>query len=368
MRSPGRQIRSWGKQVREHFVAYAFATLFGVSATIVLFYITAVPTDSERIKAVLLSDVKDALNIELKLNSAVQPVIERFASQRLDLNSSDSIVLYGSWEPEKGKIYKWVNVFEPREQDLLSKIVGRPGFHESKTLWHVEAEYHEALKPIRIEARDLDGDSSLEIFIDLESEWADARSVGFVILKREGKGNWNLIGLPSIAETTKEILDGAFPHPEGLRPPPSGPIGVFGMKKHGTQKQLPAISELKNASVYCDTWSFRNHGTTSNVTTLRNGGNYSVLQHTRKRHVQIAAIGFYDDGRSVLDAHYSVVTFFVLRNGQLLRDTDWNWGFPMLSDRPLKSSDINIEIISKAGIEAHKIGSNFFWYKSFEKE
>ena len=358
----------WGQRLREQFVAYMFATLFGALATIVVFYFTATPTDSEKIKGVLLLDVKDALNKNLGLKSAASPNIEKLLSQKLDLNSSESIVLYGSWEPEKGKIFKWVSVFEPKEQNLVNRLVGRPGFYESKTLWYVDAGYNEALKPARIEGRDLDGDGSFEIFIELESEWADSRSVGFVILKREGRESWSLIGLPSIAEKTREILEGALPHPEKLQPPANGPTPFFTTARHGQQLKIPPLSKLKNANLYSDTWLFKSDKTAREVFTLRNGGNYSVLQHNRKRHVQIAAIGFYDDGRSVLAAHYSVVTFFVLRNGSLVRDIDWNWGYPMLSGMPLRFKDIDLVAINKAGIEAHRIGDNLFWYRSFETQ
>ncbi len=351
--------------IRENLISYLICSFFGVIVTTLVFYLTSPPSSPEKIRKKFKHMILKKLQKELFSGKKVEPKIDTFFTQELDLNSVKIIVTFGTWEPKKNfEWHRWIGIFESQAPKLLDKLVGRSGFYKLTSFTHIKIPNPNALIVSKFEAKDLDGDGIPEIYVTLKSTWADSTSIGPLILRKYKSTSWQVLGLPSISFLTHEILRGKLPD-QKRRISSARPFGFFDKPENVNSLNRPPLDKLLDAKIYEDSWTLIHNGMKVNFVTLRNGGTYEIRTHPIKDYPQIATIAFFNDGRAVLDAHYSVVTFFRIEDEGLCRDLLWNWGYPMISAIPMRPKEIDIESIAKAGIEAHKIGDIFFGYTEF---
>jgi hypothetical protein len=351
--------------LQDNFIEFVFSSLFGVVITISLFFFTSHPTTADKIKTRLRSVILKRLQKVLCRTEKILPEITSFLAHEFDIHPLKSIVMFGLWEPKRdAEWYRWIAIFEPQEARLSDKLVGRSGFYELQSFSYIKVPSADSLVPSKIEVVDFDGDGIPEVHVTLKSTWADSASIGPLFLrKRQGYG-WQALALPSISALTSHVLDGNLPHPDSLTPV-GKPFPLFGMRESSaTGPTASPLQELKNTGVYEDKWILTHNGEKVSFVTLRNGGMYQVRRHPIRDHLHIITLAFFADDHAVLGAHFAVVNVFALAE-RFTRDLLWNWGFPMISEIPLRPPEIDIDAITKAGVVAHIIWQYFFWILRF---
>jgi hypothetical protein len=307
-------------------------------------------------------------SVELNLNGDTEMMNEAVVSEPLGLAPVNSVFMFTTIVEETATstdIYRILAVFEPKGQSIFDKLVGRSGFYGLTSLTYVWVPFADNILPKRILVEDYDTDGSKELFVEIESIFADRVSVGFMMLSKGEDGEWELLALPSLSQVTSETLEGLLPHPAGLKPILE-PYTYFGLTEDETDpdQEKPDLSQYE---VYEEEWVAVHNGAEVQFATLSNGGQYYLRRHPIKDHFQIATLGFFADEYSVLGAHYCVIACFSLETSELTRDLLWNWGYPMLSVAPMYVSDIDLDSVMQAGIDAHINGETFFGYTEFSR-
>jgi len=354
---------------REHAISYLVSSLIGIVITVIVFSTTAQPVLSEKIREKLVVMVLDEGKRTIG-NNFDEASIDSFLSYKIGMDATESIVAYGSFRISGKIVNRWLSVYEPQEQNILDRLVGRSGFYSLKFLVTIPISENEELIAKKIEANDMDGDGVTEFIIRLESLWADSRSNGFLMLKKLKTNNWTVIGLPNISETINQIVSGKNPEPNGLEPILK-PFSFFGDAKYRSKSILthgPSKELLANLQIYEDVYDFDTPSGSKKLIMLRNGGFFRFINHPIKDYFSVAILSFIDDGRAVQGSHYATASVFHLDGEYFKPDANWNWGYFMLSNRPYRLKEIDFDSIIKAGIEAHKEGGSVFWHDSFERQ
>jgi hypothetical protein len=336
--------------------------------TILLFQLTAYPTTSKEIWNDLKQKTYDEFHQysnDCKKGSLVVDS-SRMASD--DVNPLRTLVAVGSCASniDEGD-YRWIAVYESKKQTLIDRLVSRPSGYEIKWFGYIDAALPlAALIPSDIEMQDFDKDGLQEFHIQLKSNWADSKSYGPLILKKNSvDSEWSVYGVPPISVLIKKFLDGesltAYP---GIGLEPFSFFGISGSTNTGVK---PPEKEKLELGIYEDEWDLISTSGRQKFITLRNGGNYSINKHPRQEYPVIRTVAFFNDDKAVMSPHYALVLFFKLTEEGIVVDELWNWGNPMISIIPLRAGDIHIDDIERAGVEAHETGNMYFGHTDFER-
>lgn len=352
------------KYAKEHFIGFVFSAVFGATATVSLFFFTSSPSSSSEIKSKLANILVDRLGKELRIEYGdIQ--FNSIISQSLDLSTNNSVFVY-STAVSGEDIYRILAVFEPQRQNILDKLVGRPGFYRLASSSWIHVPYTNNLLPENIKIEDYDLDGNKEIVIRIKSVWADSTSSGLIVLKKNDDEIWRFLSLPSLSTGLSDFLSGKLPHPEGLSPV-SSPIIWFGQLESPDVNFDEIRKSYANYSIYEDDWKVTHNGISQKFITLRNGGVIEQTRHPFANHLQFGVVANVSDGNAVLGIHNLFITYFKLGNRELERDILWNWGFPMLTIAPQELSGIDLNEFHQVGISTHLINGTFFGYTEFQR-
>jgi len=342
--------------IKEYLFSNIFTLIFGISITMIYFFLTANSNTTEEIKGALLQKTQKKLKLVYKTD--FQNIsIDKLYFNELGLSSEKTIFLMGTAVYNKEYV-KWITVFEKAAPRLIDKIVGRPGSYELTSISSAKVSDKAAFTFEKIESFDIDSDGILEVHLTIKTLAADCVFVGPLFLSKNDSGKWELLTIPSISEKHKENY-----HHNKM---PLTPIDFFGMVGDEGDLEL-GILDLKKLDVLEEQYEIIHNDSIYNLNLLKNGGDYFIKEHEVRGYTQIQTLSFLNDGNAVLMPHYAVVIVFKIYNNKLIIDELWNWGNPIYSIRPLKLVDIDVDSIYKAGIFAHTDGDVFFGETEFEK-
>ncbi len=348
------------EKLKDNLFSNLFSLFFGAFLAALLFFLTSHPTDPERIKQELLDISLSEMRVIYGTSITESNIEKQFATE-LEVGADKSIVLVGSTKIDKTS-YRWIAIFEKESPSAIDTMVGRSGFFNLSSLTSFEVPSFNSFLVDKIEARDFDEDGTLELHVRIKSIWADSISVGPLILSKKGASNWHLYSLPSISKVINSPADTPSNKWEAIV---YRPYHFFGMV--GDDPNPKSRNDLKQLALSEDSWILNHNGQEQSFSTLRNGGDYIFRKHVIRGHSQIQTLSFFVDGHAVLGPHYAVVNMFKFGKNGIETDALWNWGHPMYSGRPLRLLEIDLDSISKAGIDAHTIGDVFYGYTEFEK-
>lgn len=353
------------KIFKDHFLTDVIWLIIGVVVTSVIFALTANPITTNGVREKLTSlAMKSVLDQKLQLR-ARRLSVDSFSFQKIGLDLSESVVSYGTIFDEKSvSIGRWIAVFEPSEQRLLDKLVGRTSFYELKFINVIDIDSAGELMAKNIEAKDLDSDGVFEFIIKLESQWGDSRSNGFALVYRTKTGEWMMQGLPDMAASIRQSMEQKIPEVASYAKQ-NRQFSYFG--KINKENFLSSQVQSKDLMVYQDEYLIKAKKKSPNFYMLRNGGNYSFIEHPLRKTNDVAIIAILSDNQAIMGAHHSAVTVYSFNDDGLVRDINWNWGYSMLSAAPMRANDIDLKSIIQAGTEAHIEGNIILWYTSFER-
>ncbi|MCY1506285.1 hypothetical protein D9M68_405310 [compost metagenome] len=355
--------------LKEHLIPEIILFALGMLIATAAFIVTANPITTNGVREKLTRIATDAIKTERLSSKFSHASMDSFSFQKIGLDATESVVSYGTlFDKEHVAIARWVGIFEPSEQRWIDKLVGRNGFFELKRLAVIDINNRDELIAKQIEAKDLDGDGVYEFIIKLESEWADSRSSGFLLVKRTKSGGWRLDGLPNMAKSINQSIDGKISEIASFHAI-GEPLLFFDYTKN-KQKRKRSNFNVSNADVYQDEYVARSKdGDEPVFYLLRNGGYYDFIDHPVRKTSDIAVVAFIADDGPIMGRHHGALTVYSIAGSEALsRDINWNWGYSMLSSAPLAVDEIDLDSIIKAGVEAHVIGNMMVWYTAFERK
>jgi hypothetical protein len=334
--------------------------IIGLAASTGIFFLSANPVSStkiiERLNTMTLESAR-TVSIYKDIDHVSMDV---FSYQKVGLDASESVVAFGTLRTKEKEIGRWIGVFEPKEQGVLDKIVGRSGFFKLSYIGFIPISSPEELVAKNIDVKDFDFNGVSEFVINLESQWGDSKANGFLIAKKNSSDLWNVSGLPDMEKSIQQSIDKNIPEVAGLHSP-GKPYIYFGDARE-KRKPLPGENDFNQ-----DVYSISSGSKKTYFSMLRNAGVFTFVESKNRKNIDIATLAFIADDKAVLSSHYSAVTLYVMTDEGLKRDINWNWGYSMLSATPIKPANIDLNSIIKAGIEAHTIGNISFSYTSFER-
>lgn len=352
------------RYAKEHLIGFFFSVIFGATATVALFFFTSAPSSSLEVKAKLANILVEKLEEEVRIDSGdIQ--FNSIISQSLGLSANNSVFVYAT-ATSGDDIYRVLGVFEPQRQNILDKLVGRPGFYHLASSSLIPVPYPNNLLPENIKIEDYDLDGNKEIVIRVKSIWADSISSGLIVLKKNDDEVWRFLSLPSLSTSLSEIMSGKSPHPDGLSPV-SSPTIWFGQPESPDIKFDEVRKSYADYAIYEDDWEVTHNGQSQEFITLRNGGVIEQMQHPFANHLQFGVVANVVDGNAVLDMHNLFIMYFKLGDTELERDVLWNWGYPMLSVVPEDLSGIDLNEFHQVGISSHLLNGTFFGYTEFQR-
>lgn len=386
----------------ENAISITLTSIVSVIATVAIFYFTSSPISTSQMKNHFTQRMNEELLKIMPEASSFSLVIENTLSEVIDIRSTPTILLYGMARsstqiaryddfikkinavdegeediedyPSSGLYRVWA-FFEQGKGTIVDKIIGRPGAWEITSFGYASLAYPEELTVSSIETVDVDGDGGKEFRLQLKSTYADSSSVGFFLFMKNQNDKWNLISIPETRKLTEDFLKGERPYPKSFERM-ARPFTHFGMAKEAQSKsksknkkkqKSPTGMELVGSGIYEDIHVAHHDGKVVEFATLRNGGWFSFHRHPVKGYMHIALLSFFVDENAVLDRHYVVVNVMKIDQGVLIRDVLWNWGYPIISIVPMFRSDIDLNSILEAGIQAHQINNTFFGFTEFER-
>lgn len=353
----------WIKSGAENLVGFVFSTIFGGLLTIAVFYATSSPTSSAEVREQLTRIAR--ASVQKELGEPVQNVtLNSFVSESLDLSPSNSVFVFGTAVAKGNETNRFLAVFEPSSQDLIDRLVGRPGFYELKYSAIIPVSDSASLLPSEIVIEDIDRDGNKDILIYVKSIRADSTASGLAILKKDKGEIWHLLAVPSLTERLRLYTSGLPQNPEGLRPPGSPTIwfGTAGDTNYDLKEQFELY---KGFDIHEETVTAMRSGSETELTTLRNGGKIKIFDHPNAGYRHIGVASYVIDGNAVLDAHRVMVTFFKIEDDRLVIDSLWNWGYPMLSVEAEDIATLDLDEFHEAGLSNHVVGGTFYGYTEF---
>lgn len=353
--------------VKNSIVSYLVTSVISVAITVLIFSFSANPVSTDAIRSKLVSMAFNQARMYVDMREAEVASMDSFVSYKVGMDSTESIVGYGNLRNSKGIIGRWLAVFEPKDPNILDKLVGRSGFYKLSFIGFIPAKDDEELASKSIEAKDIDGDGLIEFLVNLESQWGDSKSKGFLILKRKPDSSWIVFGLPDMSHSIAQAINGNIPEVGELHTNIE-PITHFGTAGSKANKVGPPSKEImRNLEVYQDLFSIENANSRQTFSMIKNGGSYKFFIHPIKKYFLVSTVSFIFDKNPVLAKHYCAVAVYSVGKESLVRDINWNWGYPMLSITPYMPQEVEIDSVLKAGIEAHRVGGSLYWYESFER-
>jgi len=353
------------KIFKDHFFTEIIWVILGAIGTSVIFALTANPMTTNGVREKLTSTILRSIRDQKLQSQARRLSMDSFSFQKIGLDSSESVVSYGTIFNEMSTpIGRWIAVFEPSETRLFDKIVGRTSFYELKFLNVIDIDSADELVAKNIEAKDLNTDGVYEFVIKLESEWADSKAKGFALIRRSKEGEWVMQGVPDMALSIRQSLDRKIPEVAAYRSL-NKQFSYFGPR--GYKKNIITPVKSTDLTVYQDEYFIKSKNKSVKFYMLRNGGEYSFVEHPIRKTSEVAITSIIEDDRAVMAKHRSAVTVYSFGNEGLSRDINWNWGYSMVSAIPLGADEIDLGSIIRAGSEAHIEGNMTLWYTSFER-
>ncbi len=346
--------------VQLHFIGFVFSSLFGAVLTVSMFYFTSSPTTSFEIKR-KLREVVDERLLEYFPDGNSKVSFDSIVKESLDLSTTKSIFIFGTVVGESNEMARFLAIFEPASQGVFDKLVGRSGFYDLKSFTHIEIPYSNNILPVEINISDIDLDGNKDVFIYVKSVWGDSTSTGVIVLMKNENEEWKFLSIPSLSERLESFTSGNSQHPEGLSPV-SNPTIWFGDTKSDELNIPKVIEEYKAFEIYEDEWIARHNGKEKEFVTLRNGGKIKLLEHPFENYKHIGVASYVSDGLAVQGYHHVMVTFLKFENNELIVDTLWNWGYPMLSISQEDLSILDLNVFHSVGMSSHIQGDTFFGY------
>lgn len=363
--------------LKENVIAFIITGVLSIFFTVILFVITAPPATPSEVKDALIKQTQCAILENQKMKKSELSLENLLCfSEKTDIGLGDTVVLFGKWGKNSKKILPchYVAVFDPEPEGIIDKIVGRQSFYKISSLTLIYEPNPDLYEITAIETIDIDKDGSKEIHLRLRATWADGVSVTPLIYKRNNVKGWDFISLPSIDKTCENVMEGRN---ETKYSPLSDPILFFGCsdtKLNKEKEEKYFNSETDSADIqfpyysyYQDVLNVNHNCKKMKIYLLRNGGDYQLRQHPIKNSFQIAVIAQARDEYSVQSDHYLSVMFFCCSTDTLKLDPLWNWGYPMFTVYPMKTSEVYLDDIAKGGVSAHVVDNSFFGYTEFQR-
>lgn len=313
--------------VKEQILGSVILGILGIVVTIGLFHITSQPMCSADVREKLVEMARACIQQQLatNLNSVV---FDSVTSESLDLSTSNSVVVYGKAVSTNGALSRFLMIFEPSGQDLIDKVVGRPGFYNIRYWAIIPGVENDEVVASSMNIEDLDKDGNKDILIRLKSSYADGVSKGLLILKKDKHGVWHLMGLPSMTKIMHSIAAGRSPLPKGLQPA-LPPIHWF-----SNNKKLKPKSNYKqyldweiDESNWQATDAIGNHS----FWMIRNGTKIKMFDNEQAGYKHFGVLANIYDDEAIQGNHHLMVSFFKMENNSLIPDHHWNWAYPMFS-------------------------------------
>jgi len=359
-------MRNKIKKIFSYLFHHLASFLIGVAISVAFLYTTSNPTSSIEIQEQLTKIVAEQIQKTQRLDELPEIDVQVLKNAQVDLNPTNSVLIYGSALTAsikaKGRFFA---VFEPGQVSVLDRLVGRPAFFVLKSLTYLATDIPDSFIAQSVKVRDIDSDGVGEIFVDLKTIFADSNANGMFILNRGSATEWEFLSLPSLTKVAAETLNGTYqpPAPLGIHSP--YPIfGTAGVERDGP---IPSFEQITEWGIFEFTQPATHNGEKVGFQNFRNGGGYSLTSHAVKDYPQLIVVGFATDGRAVLDSHYALVSAFKIEENKLVRDTLWNWGYPMVSEAPIDMSDVDFDSLRLGGVHAHVHGNTFYGYFDFQK-